>query len=77
LNIGMRLGSLVLGITFIFSLIAAAWSDAPGFITFVAENRAFWMGCGAGIIASSFIRRPLMLIAIVVAVFVVLKLLGV
>ena len=77
MNIGMRLGSIVLFVTFIFSLLEAAWSDAPGFITFVASNRAFFMGVGAGVIASSFIRRPLMLIAIVVAVFVVLKLLGV
>lgn len=77
MNIGMRLGSLVLGITFIFSLLAASWDGAPEFITFVASNRAFFMGVGAGVIASSFIRRPLMLIAIVVAVFVVLKLLGV
>lgn len=73
----MRLGSLVLGVTFIFSLLASAWDGAPEFIQFVAANRAFWMGAGAGIIASSFIRRPLILIAIVVAVFVVLKLLGV
>lgn len=77
MNIGMRLGSLVLGITFIFSLLAAAWSDAPGFITFVAENRAFAMGVGVGIMASGFIHRPIMLIAIIAAVFVVLKLLGV
>lgn len=73
----MRLGSLVLGVTFIFSLLASAWDGSPEFIQFVAENRAFWMGAGAGIIASGFIRRPLMLIAIVVVVFVVLKALGV
>lgn len=77
MNISMRLGSIVLGVTFIFSLLAAAWSDAPGFITFVAENRAFMMGVGAGIIASGFVAKPLVLIAIVAVVFVVLRLLGV
>jgi len=76
-NISMRLGSIVLGVTFVFSLLAAAWSDAPGFITFVTANRAFFMGCGAGIMASGFVAKPLVLIAIVAAVFVVLRLLGV
>jgi len=77
MNVGMRLGSLVLGITFIFSLLASAWDGAPEFIQFVANNRAFFMGIGAGVIASSFIRRPLALIAVVVVVFIVLRALGV
>jgi len=76
-NIGMRLGSLVLGVTFIFSLLAAAWDGSPEFVKFVADNRAFWMGCGAGIIASSFIHRPLVLIAVVAVVFIALRALGV
>jgi len=77
MNIGMRLGSLVLGITFIFSLLASAWDGSPEFIKFVASNRAFFMGVGAGVIASSFIRRPLVLILVVAAVFIFLKALGV
>lgn len=77
MNVTMRLGSLVLGVTFIFSLIAAAWGDAPGFITFVASNRAFFTGCGIGIIAAGFIHKPLVLILIIGIVFVALKLLGV
>lgn len=77
MNLPFRLGSIVLGATFILSLIAAAWSDAPGFITFVAANRAFFMGVGVGIIASNWLRRPLALILIIGVVFVVLKLLGI
>lgn len=77
MNLPMRLGSIVLGVTFIFSLIAVAWADAWEPIAFVASNRAFFMGCGAGIIASGWLRRPLALILIIGVVFVVLKLLGV
>lgn len=77
MNLSMRLGSLVLGVTFISSLIAAAWSDAPEVIAFVASNRAFFTGCGVGIIAASFIRKPLVLILIIAVVFVLLKLVGV
>lgn len=77
MNIGFRLGSIVLGVTFIFSLLAAAWDGSPEFIKFVANNRAFFMGVGAGVMASAFIRRPLVLILVVALVFIVLRALGV
>jgi len=71
----VRLGSLVFAMVFIFTLVAAAWEGAPSFVRFVAENKAFFWGLGAGIVVAAWIRRPLVILAVVALAFAIFKLL--
>ena len=72
-----RAGFALITISFFVGLIVAAWADAPEFLRFISNNRAFFTAIGVAIIAAGFIRSIVVVIVILAAVFLMLKLLGV
>lgn len=71
-----KTGSVILALTFICTLLVSAWSDAPGFVKFIAENKAFFTGFGAGILIAGFTRRLVIILLVIAAVFIVMKIYG-
>jgi len=72
-----RAGFALITIAFFVGLIVAAWADAPEFLRFISNNKIILTSVGVALIAAGFIKSIVIVLAILVAVFLTLKLLGV